>query len=59
MTISVPATVSDESQVQNLFPLGVILAKPLSSAAAAEGVSSNLVQVHPVTFNLLCCWVPC
>uniref|UniRef100_A0A3Q7GB06 Uncharacterized protein n=1 Tax=Solanum lycopersicum TaxID=4081 RepID=A0A3Q7GB06_SOLLC len=40
MTISVPATVSDESQVQNLFPLGVILAKPLSSAAAAEGHSA-------------------
>ncbi|KAK4734261.1 hypothetical protein R3W88_008522 [Solanum pinnatisectum] len=43
MAISVPATVNDESQVQNLFPLGVILAKPLSSAAAVEAVSSNLV----------------
>lgn len=49
MAISVPATVNDESQVQNLFPLCVILAKPVSSAAAAEAVSSYLVQIHPVT----------
>ncbi|WMV20061.1 hypothetical protein MTR67_013446 [Solanum verrucosum] len=40
MAISVPATVNDESQVQNLFPLGVILAKPLSSAAAVEAHSA-------------------
>ncbi|CAN4126281.1 unnamed protein product [Withania somnifera] len=40
MTISVPATVNDESQVQNLFPLCVILARPVSSAAAAEAHSA-------------------
>ncbi|MCE2055634.1 hypothetical protein HAX54_043079 [Datura stramonium] len=40
MTISVPATVSDESQVQKLFPLCVILARPVSSAAAAEAHSA-------------------
>ncbi|XP_016484377.1 polycomb group protein EMBRYONIC FLOWER 2 isoform X4 [Nicotiana tabacum] len=36
MAISVPATVNDESQIQNVFPLCVILARPLSNAAGAE-----------------------
>ncbi|OIT37272.1 PREDICTED: polycomb group protein EMBRYONIC FLOWER 2-like isoform X1 [Nicotiana attenuata] len=36
MAIYVPATVNDESQVQNVFPLCVILARPLSNAAGAE-----------------------
>ncbi|KAJ8537137.1 hypothetical protein K7X08_035538 [Anisodus acutangulus] len=40
MAISVPATVNDESQVQNLFPLCVILARPVSSTAAAEAHSA-------------------
>ncbi|KAF3683234.1 putative polycomb group protein EMBRYONIC FLOWER 2-like isoform X2 [Capsicum annuum] len=40
LAISALATVNDESQVQNLFPLCVILAKPVSSAAAVEAYSA-------------------
>ncbi|XP_009605037.1 polycomb group protein EMBRYONIC FLOWER 2 isoform X3 [Nicotiana tomentosiformis] len=40
MAISVPATVNDESQVQNVFPLCVILARPVSNAAGAEAHSA-------------------
>lgn len=40
MAISVLATVNDQSQVQNLFPVCIILAKSVSSDVAAEAVSS-------------------
>ncbi|KAM3324550.1 polycomb group protein EMBRYONIC FLOWER 2 isoform X1 [Capsicum chacoense] len=40
LAISALATVNDESKVQNLFPLCVILAKPVSSAAAVEAYSA-------------------
>ncbi|OIT31147.1 PREDICTED: polycomb group protein EMBRYONIC FLOWER 2-like isoform X1 [Nicotiana attenuata] len=40
MAISVPATVNDESQVQSVFPLCVILARPVSNTAGAEAHSA-------------------
>ena len=42
MTVSLPATVNDGFQIQSLFPLCIMLAKPASSAEFTE------VEVHSV-----------
>ncbi|XP_057782161.1 polycomb group protein EMBRYONIC FLOWER 2 isoform X1 [Salvia miltiorrhiza] len=36
MTISLPSTVNDESQIQSLFPLCIMLARPVYSPAVVE-----------------------
>ncbi|KAL1559617.1 polycomb group protein EMBRYONIC FLOWER 2-like isoform X3 [Salvia divinorum] len=36
MTISLPSTVNDESQIQNLLPLCIMLARPIYSPAVVE-----------------------
>lgn len=41
MTISLPSTVNDESQIQSLFPLCIMLARPVYSPAVVEVVLSS------------------
>lgn len=38
MTISLPSTVNDECRIQNLFPLCILLARPVYSPAVVEVV---------------------
>lgn len=45
MTISLPSTVNDESQIQSLFPLCIMLARPVYSPAVVEVVFSSVLYI--------------
>ncbi|KAG8390222.1 hypothetical protein BUALT_Bualt01G0061400 [Buddleja alternifolia] len=39
MTVSLPSTVNDESRIQSLFPLCILLARPVHSPSVVEGTA--------------------
>lgn len=49
MTISLPSTVNDESQIQSLFPLCIMLARPVYSPAVVE---VKLCSIHLIILHL-------
>lgn len=52
MTISLPSTVNDESQIQSLFPLCIMLARPVYSPAVVEVVLSLFISLDFPLFRL-------
>lgn len=57
MTISLPSTVNDESQIQSLFPLCIMLARPVYSPAVVEVVLSFVHLIGFSTFLSFTCFL--